>query len=283
MFEWVGGSWHKTIIDGGLGRWSGKTNTDGSVVALDGRSFASNGTPGVYDRNSEGGYDKRPNLETLGEGNNGYWIALSADGNRIITAKHEGYGPIYHATYDPASQTWHNTPLEGSSSTVWFDQLAHSESLSYAIAKTSSGSPDPGNSTVWKYNESSNIFEIDSYIDTSAKDLVPYYTRHAISEDGNTAALAKWAAHKNYSRYTNIYKKNGSTWTTLTTIPSEEIGSPFGVSLSADGKAVAIADYDPGSGGGGPSIRAYKINENGSYVKILDVKKGRLSYAVCLR
>jgi hypothetical protein len=277
MFEWIGGSWHKTIIDTRLGRWSGKTNIDGSVVALDGRTAPSKPyTPSVFDRNSEGGYDKRPNWQHLG--NNGYHIFLSADGNRLLTANNEAYGPVYLSTYDPVSQTWYNAPLEGAGSTVWLDCWSINDNFSYAIAKTSSKSPDPGISTVWKLNESSNTFEIDSTINTSAGDLTPYYVRHAISEDGNTAALGKWPALKNLSRFTNIYKKNGSTWTTLTTIPSESNGSPFDVSLSADGKAVALASY-----GGPTSIRVYKINENGSYVKILDTNRGRLSYDVCLR
>lgn len=283
VFEWRGGSWRKTIVDGGEGTWRMSLNVDGSVVAIDGRR--KNGVANVYDRNTNGSYSKRPAWTTTRTNTNsaypedsaGYWTFLSTDGNRMVTAVSSSKIPVYLSTYDPVGKTWLNTLIPETGDPDNPLARAHfNADLSYGIATMGNYYKNgikviDFEAYVYKLNPSSNTFEIDSQLPKSSL----FKSAVAISEDGNTVADINWG------EYTKIHKRNGATWEEHAHIESEQPGSPFNVSLSKDGKLVAIIGYVYPGGNGG--VRVYRINDNGSYVKILDLNRGSLAYDVCLR
>ncbi|WP_119344705.1 DUF4347 domain-containing protein, partial [Facilibium subflavum] len=192
---------------------------------------------------------------TLGNGNFGRSISLSADGNTIAIGAEDanfGTGLVRVYTWDGSSWGQMGSDFNGSAS---LDLLGSSVSLSQdgttlaiGTAGADNSASEAGRVNIYDWNGSSWV-QRGTAIDGGASGNNLGFSA-VLSDDGNTIAIGSPFAdgiNGTDSGYVQIYDWNGSVWVQRgNNIEGSGSGGQAGktISLSADGNTIAMNDVD---------------------------------------
>ncbi|MGK0253443.1 MAG: hypothetical protein ACI9OE_000913 [Mariniflexile sp.] len=258
--------------------WSGRSvpmSADGSKVAI-GASFNSDNGDGsgqvrVY-QNASGIWTQVGadiDGEAIGD-NSGFSVSISADGNTVAIGAYRndgnGVDSGHVRVYQYALGVWTQigTDIDGEAAS---DSSGYSVSLSasgnrVAIGAPNNGSTKAGHVRVYQNNSGTWVqLGIDingEFSDDGSGESI------SISADGNRVAIGARFNDGNGSNsgHVRVYKYESSSWTKVgADIDGEAANdlSGFGVSLSYDGKIVAIgATGNDGNGDSSGHVRVYE-------------------------
>ena len=294
IYDWSANSWTKRGIDidgeaaGDQSGFSVSLSSDGNTVAIGANQNDGNGSNSghvrIYDWNGSSWTQRGNDIDGEAAGDqSGYSISLSSNGNTIAigapyndgNGSNSGHVRIYD--WNGSSWTKRGNDIDGEAIS---DQSGFSVSLSSngntiaigANLNDGNGS-NSGHARIYDWNGSSwtkRGLDIDGEaISDFSGDSI------SLSSDGNTVAIGADFndASGNASGHVRIYKWNGVTWKKICRdIDGEAISdqSGYSVSLSSDGKTVAIGAPKNDAGGTSTSdnrghVRVYQLSKRNIY------------------
>ncbi len=288
IYSYNGAAWVQLGADidgevaGDQSGFSVSLSADGKTVAMGANSNDGNGLNSGHVRIY--GYNGAAWVQLGGDidgeavsDNSGFSVSLSADGKTVAigatfndgNGADSGHARIYG--YNGAAWVQLGGDIDGESAGDYSGRSVRlsADGKTVAIGANYNGDngANSGHVRVYGYNGSTWV-QLGGDIDGEAADDQSG-SSVSLSDDGKTVAIGAWGNDGNgdTSGHVRIYKYNGSAWVQVgADIDGEAEGDQSGrldqsVSLSADGKTVAIGAYlNAGNGANSGHVRVYALS-----------------------